>query len=343
MDIGRYACVHGTTAAARHFSSKLGHHVNTSSVHSIKKAYKEEKGAKRAERDDEDVRVLPPKKRGRPLLLCKDLDGKLQQYLLKVREGGGVVSARIVIAAARGILQHYDRSSLLEFVGHIQLSRQWAYSLLSRMKFVKQKATTAKSKQSTEEFHQLKETFLSDIVSTVEMEEIPAVLILNWDQTGIKIVPSSTWTMERQGSKRVEAVGVNDKRLITAIFCGSLVGDFLPIQVIYKGKTPRCHPHYQFPLDWDITHSPKHWSNEKTMLQYVKKVIIPYVESIRESFDSDTPALVIMDNFKGQVVDSVTDLLELNNIHVCLLPANTTDKLQPMDIWVNKPAKDFLK
>ena len=26
-----------------------------------------------------------------------------------------------------------------------------------------------------------------------------------------------------------------------------------------------------------------------------------------------------------------------------LLPANTTDSLQPMDLLVNKPAKDFLK
>ena len=60
----------------------------------------------------------------------------------------------------------------------------------------------------------------------MQMEDIPMELILNWDQTGIKIVPSSTWTMERQGSKRVEAVGVNDKRQITAVFCGSLVGDF---------------------------------------------------------------------------------------------------------------------
>lgn len=36
-------------------------------------------------------------------------------------------------------------------------------------------------------------------------------------------------------------------------------------------------------------------------------------------------------------------LLDAHNIHVCLLPANTTDHLQPMDISVNKPAKDFLK
>lgn len=61
------------------------------------------------------------------------------------------------------------------------------------------------------------------------MEEIPAELILMWDQTGIKNVPSSTWTIDVQGSKRAEAVVVNNKHLITAVFCGSLNGDFLPI------------------------------------------------------------------------------------------------------------------
>ena len=152
-------------------------------------------------------------------------------------------------------------------------------------------------------------------------------MILNWDKTGIKIVPSNTWTMEERGSKRVEVIGVNDKRLITIVFCGSLMGDFLPIQVIYQRKTPRCHPRYQFPEDWDITHSPKHWSNESTMIQYVNKIIIPYIERTRESFVDDTPALVITENFTGQVTSSVTDLLESNNIHVCLLPPNTTDLL----------------
>ena len=50
-----------------------------------------------------------------------------------------------------------------------------------------------------------------------------------------------------------------------------------------------------------------------------------------------------MDNFKGQITSTVSNLLEENNIHVCLLPANTTDRLQPIDLTVNKPAKDFLK
>ena len=48
--------------------------------------------------------MLPCKKRGRPTLLGHDLDTQVQLYLKKVRESGGVVSARIAIAAARGII-----------------------------------------------------------------------------------------------------------------------------------------------------------------------------------------------------------------------------------------------
>ena len=114
------------------------------------------------------------------------------------------------------------------------------------MKFVKRKVTTAKSKHSKVDLVELKRQFLEDVVTTVKMDEIPVQMILDWDQTAVKIVPSSTWTMERKGSKRVDVAGANDKRAITAVFCGSLVGDFLRIQVIYKGKTPRCHPHYKF-------------------------------------------------------------------------------------------------
>lgn len=84
----------------------------------------------------------------------------------------------------------------------------------------------------------MKKNFLDEVVTTVTMEEIPPELILNWDQTGVKIVPSSTWTMDQHGSKRVEMTGVDDKRQIMAAFCGSLTGDFLPVQLIYKGKTP---------------------------------------------------------------------------------------------------------
>ena len=71
------------------------------------------------------------------------------------------------------------------------------------------------------------------------------------------------------------------------------------------------------------------------MIQYVENVIIPYVERTLElAFEEDTPALVIIDNFKGQMTSAVTTLLETNDIHVCPLPPYTTDLLQPMDVSV---------
>ena len=43
--------------------------------------------------------------------------------------------------------------------------------------------------------------------------------------------------MDIEGAKRVEVVGKEDKRQLTAVLGGSLVGDFLPSQLIYEGKT----------------------------------------------------------------------------------------------------------
>ncbi len=58
---------------------------------------------------------------------------------------------------------------------------------------------------------------------------------------------------------------------------------------------------------------------------------------------SDHPALVLFDVFKGNLVDNVRRLLEESCILYVVIPANCTDKLQPLDLSVNKPAKDFLR
>ena len=79
------------------------------------------------------------------------------------------------------------------------------------MNFVKRKATTAKSEHAPED------------VGVVEMEEIPPELILNWDQTGMNLVPVSSWTMNQSGAKRVKVKGVSDKRQITDLISMSIL------------------------------------------------------------------------------------------------------------------------
>ena len=97
---------------------------------------------------------------------------------------------RSVVVAARGIVRKLDCSLLAEFGGPVTLNKHWAQSLLRRMKFVQGKGTTAKTKYTVGNFAEVKRAFLQDVVSLVTMEEVPAELISNWDQTGIKIAPS---------------------------------------------------------------------------------------------------------------------------------------------------------
>jgi hypothetical protein len=72
-------------------------------------------------------------------------------------------------------------------------------------------------------------------------------LIVNWDQTALRLVPSSDWTMEMTRTKRVPIAGTEDKKEITALV--SATGEVIPPQLRYEGKTECCHPHFSFPDD----------------------------------------------------------------------------------------------
>jgi len=111
------------------------------------------------------------------------------------------------------------------------------------MNFTKRKAST-KYSHPAQELDEERRVFLSEVLDTVILNDIPPELIFNWDQTGINLVPSPLWTLDKKGKKRVDVAGHQDKRQITAVMCGSLVGELLPFQLVYAGKTNRCHPTY---------------------------------------------------------------------------------------------------
>ena len=104
-----------------------------------------------------------------------------------------------------------------------------------------------------------------DVKNVAQMDEISEDMIVNWDQTGVNYVPVSSWTMEEEGSKRIEMIGKDDKRQLTVLFAGSLSGDLLPIQIIYQRKSSRCLPKFNFPDKWHVTYTANHWANENTM------------------------------------------------------------------------------
>jgi len=198
------------------------------------------------------------------------------------------VNTDVTIAAARGILQVIDPSRLAKNGRPATLSVPWGKSLLHRMNFTKRRGST-KGGIPPDDLEDARKIFLTDIVETVALNDIPGELIFNWDQTGINLVPRTKWTMDKKGKKQIEIARLQDKRQITAVLCGSFVSEFLPPQVIYGGKTKQCHPHYTFPANWVISHSVNH---EVTMLQYIREVIVPFVGSVRQQLElPDTPCI----------------------------------------------------
>lgn len=159
---------------------------------------------------------------------------------------------------------------------------------------------------------------------------IPDELVVNWNQTGLNLVSSGNWTLEKEGTSGVEVVGQQDKCMTTATFSTTPAGALLPIQLLYTGKTPRCHPHYEgFPAAFNVWHSPNHWANQGTSLRFINNIIIPYVEETQaeKGLSPSHQALAIFDVFRSQTIDEVYELLEENHISVVLVPSNCTDKL----------------
>jgi len=106
--------------------------------------------------------------------------------------------------------------------------------------------------------------------------------------------------------------------------------------------------HCTSPKKWDITHTKSHWSNDdrESMIRYVEKVLLSYVESVRNSLlitQHDQMALAIFDVFKAHCSDKLLALHKKSRIAVVFVPASCTDKLQPLDQRINKKYKEELR
>jgi len=81
------------------------------------------------------------------------------------------------------------------------------------------------------------------------------------------------------------------------------------------------------------------------MKRYIELIIVPFISQKREALrlQKTHPALAIFDCFRGQTTADILSLLEKHNIVAVRVPANCTDKLQPLDVSINKPMKDEMK
>ena len=181
-----------------------------------------------------------------------------------------------------------DRTLLIEHGGYLSFSKQWGRNILNDVartdrKMVRRMATTSKVPIAPGLLRKEKYTFQKKINELVKWHNIPLNLVLNFDQTPLSYISVGNTALEFEGATLVPVKGKGKSKQITGTFTISASGKFLPMQLIYAGKTERFHPQgIKFPSEFDVTHSENHWSNEILARLQVTEVIMPYAKQRRK-------------------------------------------------------------
>ena len=122
---------------------------------------------------------------------------------------------------------------------------------------------------------------------------------MNFDQIPLKYAPVAKQTFSHKGSKHVAVKGQSFKQAITATFGTTFSNKFLPMHLIYGGKTKRSLLKVKFPDSFSLSVNEKHFNNTNESLKLIEGIITPYVEKERDKLglSDNQPALVIFNVF----------------------------------------------
>lgn len=292
----------------------------------------------------EELKSAAPRGRGKEGWLAghPEIEDEAKRILQVMRERGAVVNIGVVRHILRIVIEDKEPALLAE----VKLSKHfvsvWVREMLGWSWRLR---TTAASKVPLDWRAQGVE-MAKRIAVNIQLHKVHPALVVNMDQTGILLAPADSRTYEAKGAKDVQVIGADDKRQITACIASSLDGDFLPLQLIFQGKTEQCHP----PLTQEakeayvhLTHSENHWSNQTTMQEYISEVLVPYAERRIQQYNlsRDAHIVLVLDVWAVHKSEEFRRFLRTHHprIHLVFVPPNCTSQLQVADVVLQRPFK----
>ncbi|KAJ7222719.1 hypothetical protein C8J57DRAFT_1253667 [Mycena rebaudengoi] len=189
---------------------------------------------------------------------------------------------------------------------------------------------------------------------------IPPELIVNANQAGNYLLPSSGHTFHDRGAKQVDVVAKDEKRAYTMMLASTPSGDFLPIQAVWAGKTRGSLPDdeaegYEDVMDRGFIFSSakskkktSHFSTFSTMEEWVRDIIAPWCAKILQSrpdLDDDQLMVVYIDIYPVHIGEEFRTHIFSSYPYLILIfvPGGCTGLLQPADVGLQRVAKHLLK
>ncbi|KAJ4463620.1 hypothetical protein C8R41DRAFT_927307 [Lentinula lateritia] len=174
---------------------------------------------------------------------------------------------------------------------------------------------------------EIKTTLSSLCTSGFVWENIPPKLVINGNQQGIFVLPSSSKTYNTKGDS-----------------------DILPFQCVWAGKTAASLPSKDAPgMEKALGHgfcftvaasekSPRsHFSTLKTMKEYITDIIMPYVKSVIAAdpdLNNEQKAVLYIDVYPVHTSKPFRTFVYTGfpNLVIVFVPANCTGKYEPANL-----------
>ncbi|CAG7716167.1 unnamed protein product [Allacma fusca] len=180
--------------------------------------------------------------------------------------------------------------------------------------------------------------FYSNLKLLLDQTNFSPSQIYNMDETGLSIVQKPLPVLAKRGTNSVGRITSGERgRLITAMYCCSATGAFIPPMLVFPGKRFNAESLNACPAEFVGTVSPSGWSNQEVFVQWLRH----FINHANPS--KQNPALIILDNHTSHVTYEAVHVCIDNDISLLSLPPHCSHKMQPLDVAVFKGLKSSLK
>ena len=221
------------------------------------------------------------------------------------------------------------------------MSNNWLYGFLSRWEgrlasVNPRKLDSNRAKSSTPEIVDQYFKNLEEVLEKYDLKDKPH-LIYNIDETGLQPEHRPPNVVANPNFK-TQAVTSPRSTTTTLISCVNALGNTLPPYFVFKGKrfNPDLIKGASPGTNYTMTESG--WSNAEVFETFLKDHFIPYA---RPSSSENQPILIIYDGHASHKSPHIINWAKQHNLVLFVLPAHTSHILQPLDVSVFGPFKNF--
>ena len=216
--------------------------------------------------------------------------------------------------------------------------RRWPTLTERKPQHLSRKRAEGADEDTIKGFLQRVETLLhkADILDSTDLDK----RLWNCDETGLCNAVTSGRILSKRGSKWVpQTAGGSGRSYTTVHGCGSASGVRLPPFVVYKGKHIYATWTKYGPAGAMYSVSDSGWMEKENYHCWFKKMFLPATSHLRET----GAVILFFDGHYSHISIQLIKLSQESNVHLMLLPSNTTHVLQPLDVGVYGPLKQAWK